>query len=159
MNINLIEHEKLVHNNLKDKRDKLNSNSQLKGNNHLNLSSSSFSKEENILKKRLSNRMPTISKSKDTEFLFDKRQFDHNKKDIELKKFQIDKRIKDVEYTVIEKEKRRNVLLQNEFEKERNYLIDQQKQVKLQIEDVSKNNMNEKFIKMLKDEVIRWLFR
>jgi len=46
------------------------------------------------------------------------------------------------------------VLLQNEFEKERNYLIDQQKQVKLQIEDVSKNNMNEKFIKMLKDEVI-----
>ena len=142
-----------IHNNI-NKEGKTPNDSPLKGNNQLNISASIFSQEEIMLKKRLNKRIPTITKSKDTEFINDKRQFEHNKKDVELKKFQMDKCIKDIEYNVLEKEKRRNALLQNEFEKERNYLIDQQKQIKFQIEDVSKNNMNEKFIKMLKDEVI-----
>lgn len=111
--------------------------------------------EEKILKKRMKYGRNTgpPKRTAETDINIEKHQFDNHKKDLELKKFQMDKTIKDVEWTVLEKEKRRNVLMQNEFEKERNYLIDQQKLVKAQIEEVSRNNINEKFIKMLKEEV------
>lgn len=110
--------------------------------------------DEKLLNKRIKKfKKVVISKKNETDIHYEKNVYDGNKKDVELKKFQIDKCIKDVELTVFDKEKRRNILIQNEFEKERNYLIDQQKIVKSQIEEVSKNNMNEKFIKMLKDEV------
>ena len=114
--------------------------------------------DEKIINKRIKKfKKVVIFKKNETDIHYEKNVYDNNKKDVELKKFQMDKCIKDVEITVFDKEKRRNVLIQNEFEKERNYLIDQQKIVKSQIEEVSKNNMNEKFIKMLKDEVNLYL--
>jgi len=119
----------------------------------LNRSLTNISLDEQLIGKRMKNNTKNNLKSNQTDKNIERKIFDTNKKDVELKKFQIDKCLKDIETTVIEKEKRRNVMLQNEFDKERNYLIDQQKSVKTQIEDVSRNNMNEKIIKMLKEGV------
>ena len=119
----------------------------------LNRSLTNISLDEQLIGKRMKNNTKNNLKSNQPDKNIERKIFDTNKKDVELKKFQIDKCLKDIETTVIEKEKRRNVMLQNEFDKERNYLIDQQKSVKTQIEDVSRNNMNEKIIKMLKEGV------
>ena len=150
----LIQMINLMNNHLSDEEKlKQNDSHRSPKNSNLNRSLSNISQDEKLLNKRVKKQPKTSQKTNETDINVDRRIFDGNKKDVELKKFQMDKCLKDVELTVIEKEKRRNVLLQNEFDKERNYLIDQQKMVKSQIEDVSKNNMNEKIIKMIKEAV------
>lgn len=83
--------------------------------------------------------------------------------DIDLKKFELEQSIKTIESRIADKEKARNMKMQSnfrlilaDFEKERNFLIDQQKAVKLQIEAISNEKNNEKAIQSIKNQVRKY---
>ena len=72
--------------------------------------------------------------------------YEQSKKQIEPYQIGLIKTINNIEEIVKKGEKERNYKMKSEFEREKEYKIEEQIDIKRQIEEISKNNINEKLI-------------
>ena len=72
--------------------------------------------------------------------------YEQSKKQLEPYHYKMIYTIKNIEDMVKNREKQRNYKMKSEFEREKEYKLEEQSDIKNQIEELSKNNINEKLI-------------
>ena len=112
-----------------------------------NVDSISLSGEESSSVKSNNNNInSTIKKKK-------KVLYEQSKKEIEPYQIELLRTINNIEEIVRKGEKERNYKMKSEFEREKEYKLEEQIDIKKQIEEISKNNINEKLINHLNTKI------
>ena len=79
--------------------------------------------------------------------------YDAYKRDLGISEFTMKKAIKSVGEWVINFETQRNIQMRNEFDEEKEYKLEKQKQIENQIEEISNDNDSDKMIKYFNEKI------
>ena len=79
--------------------------------------------------------------------------YDAYKRDLGISEFTMKKAIKSVGEWVINFETQRNLQMRNEFDEEKEYKLEKQKQIENQIEEISNDNDSDKMIKYFNEKI------
>jgi hypothetical protein len=82
-----------------------------------------------------------------------KELYDAYKRDLGISEFTMKKAIKSVGEWVINFETQRNLQMRNEFDEEKEYKLEKQKQIENQIEEISNDNDSDKMIKYFNEKI------
>ena len=82
-----------------------------------------------------------------------KNLYERYKKDLSLSKFSMNSAIHNIEDWVKNGENQRNYKMKSEFDREKEYKLEEQTEIKNQIDELAKNNINEKLINHFNEKI------